>query len=41
MKIDKITNLVSLLIYFLSVAQVAKRTILSNTLDIHLGLIQN
>ncbi len=33
MKIDKITNLVSLLIYFLSVAQVAKRTILSNTLE--------
>lgn len=33
MKVDKITNLVSLLIYFLSIAQVAKRTILSNTLE--------
>ena len=33
MKIDRITNLVSLLIYFLSIAQVAKRTILSNTLE--------
>ena len=33
MKVDRITNLVSLLIYFLSIAQVAKRTILSNTLE--------
>ena len=33
MKADKITNLFSLLIYFLSIAQVAKRTILSNTLE--------
>ncbi len=33
MKADKITNLFSLLIYFLSIAQVAKRTILSSTLE--------
>jgi hypothetical protein len=33
MKLDKVTNLVSLLIYFLSIAQVAKKTILSSTLE--------
>ena len=33
MKVDKITNLISLLIYSLSIVQVAKKTILSNTLE--------
>jgi hypothetical protein len=33
MKVDKITNLISLLIYTLSIVQVAKKTILSNTLE--------
>jgi len=33
MKVDKITNLISLLIYLFSIAQVAKKTILSSTLE--------
>ena len=33
MKVNKITNLFTLLIYFLSIAQVAKRTVLSSTLE--------